>query len=97
MLDFAPASSKALAESYSQFVPGNAGINTFGVAIDKDDFNLFSVLTKLIFFILSLTSNALVGNIGSKVSSNLAYSSFKDILSFLIRILGPSIVLPATL
>ena len=29
----APAASKALAESYSQLVPGNTGINTVGCAI----------------------------------------------------------------
>ena len=40
MLAFAPASSKALAESYSQFVPGNAGINTFGCAILNEDFDV---------------------------------------------------------
>ena len=32
MFNFAPAFSKALSESYSQFVPGNTGINTFGFA-----------------------------------------------------------------
>ena len=29
----APASSKAFPTSYSQFVPGNTGINTLGLAI----------------------------------------------------------------
>ena len=32
VITFAPAFSKALAESYSQFVPGNTGINTVGFA-----------------------------------------------------------------
>ena len=65
-LALAPALSKALAESYSQFVPGNAGINTFGVAIEEADFTLSPVVTKLIVSIFSLTSLAFVGNIGSK-------------------------------
>ena len=38
VITFAPARSNALAESYSQFVPGNAGINTFGCAILNEDF-----------------------------------------------------------
>ncbi len=38
MFALAPALSNALAESYSQFVPGNAGINTLGVAMLNDDF-----------------------------------------------------------
>ena len=33
VITFAPAFSKALALSYSQFVPGNTGINTVGLAI----------------------------------------------------------------
>ena len=32
VITFAPARSNAFAESYSQFVPGNTGINTFGFA-----------------------------------------------------------------
>jgi len=36
----APALSKAFFVSYSQFVPGKTGINTFGLAIDVDDFIL---------------------------------------------------------
>jgi hypothetical protein len=32
VITFAPAFSKALALSYSQFVPGNTGINTVGFA-----------------------------------------------------------------
>ena len=35
---FAPAFSNALAESYSQFVPGNVGINTLGLATVIEDF-----------------------------------------------------------
>ncbi len=57
----APASIKAFAKSYSQFVPGNTGINTFGFAIfmcgfDGDDifipfvplYNMFSILLGLL-------------------------------------------------
>ena len=36
MIDFAPACSKALALSYSQFVPGNTGKNTCGVDFIDD-------------------------------------------------------------
>ena len=68
MLAFAPASSKALAESYSQFVPGNAGINTFGCAILNEDF-WCSLTIKFIFFTSPVGSTAFVGNIGSKVDS----------------------------
>ncbi len=57
----APASINAFAKSYSQFVPGNTGMNTFGFAIficgfDGDDvfvpfvplYNTFSILPELL-------------------------------------------------
>ena len=68
MLAFAPASSNALAESYSQLVPGNAGMNTFGCTIDNEDF-WCSLTMKFIFDISPVGSTAFVGNIGSKVDS----------------------------
>ncbi len=40
----APALSKALLVSYSQFVPGNAGMKTLGFVILIKDLRLFSIL-----------------------------------------------------
>ena len=94
---FAPAFSKALCKSYSQFVPGNVGMNTLGFAIVIDDFLASPWDIKFIVSIFSFISTDLVWNIGSSVSQWALYNSSNDISSFSIIILCSSVVDPSTI
>ena len=65
----APASSKALLESYSQFVPGNTGINTLGCA----NFVWATILHFLSLTIFSIWLNLLSAFVGNTFSKGSVY------------------------
>ena len=80
---FAPAFSKAFAVSYSQFVPGNTGINTVGVAM-LCPLNVL-LITKLSFSTSPLAF-AVVGNTLSRVLVN-AFSNSLTLIATLSEVI----------
>ena len=75
----APARSNAFALSYSQFVPGNTGINTVGLATLFLQMYTLSVLNNPVLT-SSLSSVALVGNTFSKVPVQASNASSMEIV-----------------
>ncbi len=63
---FPPSFSKALAQSYSQFVPGNTGIKTLGLAFFIVE-NFFILKSENTFFIFRFTISVFVLKTSSKV------------------------------
>ena len=78
----APAFLKALAESTSQFVPGNAGITTFGLAIliagPAEFLSVYRLLLTAVVSFLFLKSAVLTGNTPSTGSCHSAVISATD-------------------
>ena len=83
VMTFAPARSNAFALSYSQFVPGNTGMNTVGVPILWSQITMLSALNTS-FLTSSFFTPLSVGNTSSRVASHVfnASSSVMETLPY---------------
>ena len=90
VLTLAPASSNAFAESYSQFVPGNTGMNTWGLVIGN--FLVIVGVFWLKIFLASPFCSTLVGNTFSNGSSQSLINSSKSNTTFSFTTIAFSLV-----